>query len=262
MRIAALFVLTLAFAGCGEEADRAPRAGQDQRPLPELALDLVPSSARSTLLSDELRIAECGITPSYPCVNAFFLLEERATLDRRLAALRRLAASAGWRVDAVDRTAGGAHLDLVRRDLHARYTLGRDLLGPGAMVQLTVFGPATRLPRPTNEQRASWSDARRAYVRRANAVCRRATTKLASPADVAPELAELERRLSALAPPPGERASVNSFLRPLRNLVRATKALTDSKGEDALPAAVGVGEFTKRFVEAASRYGLDGCALE
>ena len=266
MRIAALLFLTLAFAGCtdGAEkagtADTAPAAARD-RPLPEVALDLVPESARDSLLSKELRLAECGITPTYPCVNAFFLLEDMQTSDRRLASLRRLAAAGGWRVAHVERTADGARLDLARRQLQARYTLGRDLVGPGAMVQLTVFGPAVRLPRPSSDERAAWSDARRAYVREANAVCRRTTANLVSPADLAPQLAKLEQRLSALAPPPGERFQVDAFLRPLRNLVRAMKALTDSKGEDALPAAVGVGHFTKRFVAAASRYGLVDCAI-
>jgi hypothetical protein len=47
----------------------------------------------------------------------------------------------------------------------------------------------------------------------------------------------------------------------LRNLAKAARALADEEGEDALPAAVGVGLFGKRFIEAASRYGLDKCVL-
>jgi hypothetical protein len=92
-------------------------------------------------------------------------------------------------------------------------------------------------------------------------VCSRTLRQLTATGDVVPVLTRLANRLSALEPPPGEREEVRNFLRPLRNLVSAAKALGDDEGEDALPAVVGVGEFTQRFVEAAGRYGLDKCAV-
>jgi hypothetical protein len=60
--------------------------------------------------------------------------------------------------------------------------------------------------------------------------------------------------LAALDAPGLEEEQVETFLRPLRNLVRAARALTDDRGEDALPAAVAVAEFAKRFNRAAARY--------
>ena len=78
----------------------------------------------------------------------------------------------------------------------------------------------------------------------------------AIPAALADGLAQL----SALQAPSSEADEVDAILQPLRKLARAAAALSDKKGEDVLPAAVALGEFTKRFDEAASRYGLDGCA--
>jgi hypothetical protein len=98
-------------------------------------------------------------------------------------------------------------------------------------------------------------------VRHANAVCAGTLRGLVDPDDLAPVLDRLADRLAALEPPPGDEQEVQRFLRPLRNLVMAARALQDEDGEDALPAVVGVGEFTKRFVAAASAYGLTDCAL-
>jgi hypothetical protein len=83
---------------------------------------------------------------------------------------------------------------------------------------------------------------------------------MGAPDDIAPALADGLEKLSALDPPRGEEKRVKRVLQPLRILVRAAQALTDDQGEDALPAAVAAGEFTKRFDKAASRYGLDVCA--
>jgi hypothetical protein len=255
MRVAVLLVVLLV-AGCGETRRAAAPAS-----LPTSALELVPESAHGSLLSDELRVAECGITPTYPCVRAFFLLEGKQSLDEKTETLRGLAERRGWRVEGLERFAGGAHIDLVRQRLNARYTLGRDIFGPGSMVQLSVFGPAAPIPRPSEAQRADWSAEKREYVRQANAVCTRTLRGLVAPDDIGTVLEALDKRLSDLEPPNGDEAEVRSFLRPLRNLRRAASALTDSEGEDALPAAVGVGEFTKQFVRAASRYGLVECVL-
>lgn len=84
--------------------------------------------------------------------------------------------------------------------------------------------------------------------------------RMRDPAAIATALDEGVAELSALTPPSGEEREVELILRPLRNLARAAEALTDDKGEDALPAAVAVAEFAKRFNEAASRYGLASCA--
>lgn len=62
--------------------------------------------------------------------------------------------------------------------------------------------------------------------------------RMRDPAAIATALDEGLAELSALTPPSGEEREVELILRPLRNLALAAEALTDDKGEDALPAAV------------------------
>jgi hypothetical protein len=125
---------------------------------------------------------------------------------------------------------------------------------------LTVAGPPTALPGPSEAERISWTAEKKAFIEDANAVCAEMQARMVEPDDVASVLADGLKRLADLTPPTGEEDDVNAVLRPLRNLARAADALTDEKGEDALPAAVGVGLFAGRFNKAASRYGLDTCA--
>jgi hypothetical protein len=228
-----------------------------------MARDLIPDSALRSVAPGELKVEECGISPTFPCTTVFFAFDEGRGLETRLRSLRGLAESNGWRIDGVERFRTGAYLDLVQESFQARYTIGSSgLSGPGVSeVQLAVYGPATTLPRPSLAEREGWSNVKREYVRAANAVCARTLGRVSDPDDIAPVLAEAARELSALEPPPGEAAEVRSFLRPLRNLAKAARVLADEEGEDALPAAVGVGLFGKRFIEAASRYGLDRCVL-
>jgi hypothetical protein len=230
--------------------------------LPRMARDLIPDGALRSIPPGALRVDECGISPTFPCTNVFFALEEGRGLTARLGSLRSLAESKGWRVEHVERFRTGAYLDLVREQFHARYTIGSGLMGPGVSeVRLSIFGPATELRRPSLGERESWSASKRRYVRDANAVCSRTLGTLADPGDVSKVVADAAEQLSALEPPPGEEEQVRSFIRPLKNLARSARALSDEEGEDVLPAVVGVGEFSKRFIEAASRYGLDKCVL-
>jgi hypothetical protein len=270
----AAVLLVVALSGCGDEASTAERTSEprDAAPsattadaraqLPRLTRDLIPDSALRSVRPGELKVEECGITPTFPCTNVFFAFGGGRGLDGRIASLRAHAKENGWRVEEVERFETGSYLNLARAEFHARYTVADGLADPEqSFVQVQVYGPAQELRQPSAADRRAWGDARRRYVRDANAVCARTLTRLVDPSDVAPVLAELEDRLAALEPPPGERDETRSFMRPLRTLVRAAKALEDAKDEDALPAAVGVGEFTKRFVEAASSYGLDRCVL-
>jgi hypothetical protein len=269
---ATLLCATVLLTGCGEtgheqSAARTPAATAEpvadvQAALPRLARDLIPDSALRSVAPGAMKVEECGISPTFPCTRLFFALEEGRGLEGRLTSLRALAERRGWRVEGVERFRTGATLDLVQKQFHARYTIGPGLSGPGVSdVQLAVFGPQTQLARPSAGDRRGWSEARREYVRKANAVCTRTLGRLSDPDDVAPVLADAADQLSALEPPSGEEAEVQQFIRPLRNLARSARALMDEEGEDALPAAVGVGEFGKRFIEAASRYGLDDCVL-
>jgi hypothetical protein len=281
MRSTAYAALGLAvlLTGCGAEgteqsrpaepsqkaaaAATTPVGVQDVRAaLPRLARDLIPNSALQSLAPGELKVEECGISPTFPCTNAYFAVPGKRGLESQLRLLRVLGQRQGWRVERIERFRSGAYLDLVRTQFHARYTLGEGLTRPGeSFAQLAVYGPATALPQPTAVEQTGWSDEKRRYVREANALCVRTLGRLSSSDQVAPTLALLTKQLAGLDPPPGEEEKVRTFLRPLQTLARSARALTDEKGEDVLPAVVGVGEFTKRFIEAASRYGLDRCVL-
>jgi hypothetical protein len=275
----ALACLALVLAGCGaestqqrrpaERSDQAaaatskPRTVQDvQAALPRLARDVIPDSALRSIAPGELKVEECGISPTFPCTNVYFAVPGKRGLESQLRLLRVLGQREGWRLERIKRFQSGAYLDLVRAQFHARYTLGEGLTRPGeSFAQLAVYGPATALPQPTVVEQTGWSDEKRRYVREANVLCVRTLGPLTSPDQVAPTFALLAKKLAALDPPPGEEEEVRTFVRPLQTLARSARALTDEKGEDVLPAVVGVGEFTKRFIEAASRYGLDRCVL-
>ncbi len=286
MRAAATIVLlALVLSGCGsngaepvsdastvESASTAsgmsgPDPAEMRVALARLTRDLIPDSALRSVRPGEMKVEECGITPTFPCTNVFFAFAEGRGREARMRSLRALAERNGWRVEEIERFDSGAYINLIRGDFHARYTIVRGLDPPGtsmvqaSMVQVQVYGPANQLRSPSAAERQGWDEAKRHFVRDANAVCSRTLRGLTDPDDVVPVLTELSERLAALEPPPGERDDVQRFLRPLRNLVLAAEALGDDEGEDALPAVVGVGEFTKRFVKAASRYGLDKCAL-
>jgi hypothetical protein len=209
---------------------------------------------------DELKVSTCGISPTFPCTNAFFTFAKQESPSARLERLRTFGRAQGWRVERVERFRGGVHLDLVRGEFHARYTLGK---GFGAeFVELSVAGPVDILPTPSAAERSNWSPAKRRYVERANAICSRALARMTADKDQAGSaLRAAERELAALPAPRREKEEVATFLRPLRRLAAATEALAKEKGEDVLPLAVGVGLFATRFNEAASRYGLDRCVF-
>jgi hypothetical protein len=244
-------------------------SGHNVRPeLVRLARGLIPPSARGSLSAADLKVNECGISPSFPCIDAFFAARERR-FPARLAALRSLAHTRGWRVEHVKRfgigkhSGAGAYLDLVRGRFHARYTLANDLSGGPAdtITELNVFGAATTVAGPSTKERNTWNAEKRDYVAKANAVCTRTLSRLANPHDVAPAFADAVKMFGALRRPTGDKNKIASFLRPLRALAAAAQALSDEKGEDALPAVVAVGQSAKRFDKAAKRYGLDKCVF-
>lgn len=167
----------------------------------------------------------------------------------------------GWQVERVRREQNGTYLELVRGDVHARYTLPH-LGGPGdSIVEVAVVGPATVFPVPSAAERAAWSPEKRRYVKSANRVCVREFARLVNPKQFARVLIEASRSLAALPPPEGEQEKVATFLRPLRNIAQAAQWAERAEGEDALPAVVGVGQYATRFNKATSRYGLDRCVL-
>jgi hypothetical protein len=221
---------------------------------------LIPPEGRGSIAADELKVDTCGISPTFPCTNAFFTFAKEKSATVRLGALRSFARKQGWRVERTERFAGGVHLDVVRKEFHARYTLGKGL--GGEFVDLKVAGPLDSLPAPTAAERSGWSSEKRRYVQQANAICSRALARMTSNANnPAPALRAADRALAALDSPDGEEREVASFLRPLNRLAATAQALADEQGEDTLPLAVGIGLFAKRFNEAASRYGLERCVF-
>jgi hypothetical protein len=265
-----LIALILSVAACGEErqlGNNRPAIGTRGAPetalpaeLPDLARALVPAEALEPPTKEDLAVKECGIQPVFPCVRVYFVTED-ISLEERLAIVRRQADAAGWDIISEQRE-GGATVGIQRT-----YMLESDdaLLCASAPrcitgTMLTVLGPPAPLPTPSAAERQHWSAEKKGFVDDANAVCAAMQARMIDPERIAAALAEGLRELSALGAPSGELKEVDAVLRPLGNLARAAEALSDDEGEDALPAAVAVGEFTKRFTRAASRYGLDTCA--
>jgi hypothetical protein len=233
--------------------------------LLDLARALIPDEADAGA-EEELAIEECGIAPTFPCVRAYFVIED-LDLGARVALLRQTARSTGWRILSERRDAS-VTIEIGRKSAAATYMVeGDDPLFCNATsrclagTMLTVFGPPTPLPAPSETDQEAWSADKRAYVRDANAICSRMLAQAAmDPEALAGALSDGLVDLTALDAPAAEGDQVENVLRPLRNLVRAARALSDDRGEDALPAAVAVAEFAKRFNRAAARYGLQKCA--
>jgi len=155
----------------------------------------------------------------------------------------------------------GLALELARVPFHARLVLGRGG-GPGSAIgELELYGPADVPVRPSPEQKRSWSAEKRRYIGRADAICVRTLGSLIKASDFAPSVSTASRQLDSLRPRAAETRLVQSFLRPLRNLARAARAATIANGENALPAAVAIGEYAMRFDKAAARYGLSHCTV-
>src|SRR5712691_12544612 len=115
MRLAAVAALValLGLTGCGSHrsvpASRPPAAKPSPEPqltgnrnvradLPALMRALVPPGERATLSPDELKVNECGISPTFPCMNAFFSVAKGRAFAVRLHRLRALAVGNGWQV--------------------------------------------------------------------------------------------------------------------------------------------------------------------
>jgi hypothetical protein len=278
----AIFAATLigAFAlgasACGDDVPSPEAARSEPRPesassqdvsaaLPDLARALIPPESVDLPAENDLTVKQCGIQPVFPCVRAYFVTED-LDLDERLALIRRQAQSAGWRIVS-ERREGGVTVKIERGTYRGSYMLeGEDPLlceaAPRCLngTMLTIAGPPTPLPAPSVAERAGWSVEKEAFIEDGNAVCAEMQARMRDTSDFSSALADGLRELSSLHAPAGEEKDVERILRNLRNLARAADALTDDEGEDALPAAVGVGEFAKRFNAAASGYGLEVCA--
>jgi hypothetical protein len=235
------------------------RSATSREQLPDLARGLVPAAAQGSLAAEDLRVQTCGISPTFPCIDTFFSFAKTASLPARLSLVKALAKSNGWTVQRVQRFATGAHLDLVLDDVHARYTLGRGLAG--SIIQLQVFGPQNALPAPSAAERAGWGIEKQRFIRQAEAICMRFLGSNPNPDDFNRALTKAVRSFEGLPPPSGEERDVQKFLRPLERMRLAAEALAAAKGEDALPASVALGESAKQFNQAASRYGLERCAV-
>jgi hypothetical protein len=280
VRFGRAFVLVavslLAVSACGQE-DPGPQAGglealsgpdgaaDSPAELPDLARALIPAEALERPTEEELTVKECGIQPAFPCVRVYFVTED-INLEERLALVRAQARSAGWRLLS-ERREQGVILEIERGVYRGTYMLEPDdsLLCASAPrcitgTMLTVAGPPAALPAPSAAERHGWSAEKKSFVVQANAVCAEMLARMSDQEAVSAALADGLGKLSALQAPSGEEHSVDAILRSLRNAARAAAALDDEEGEDALPAAVALAEFAKRFNRAAGRYGLGTCA--
>lgn len=223
--------------------------------LPALARALVPAAARTSLDRDDLRVKDCGVSPTYPCISLFFVI--RGTFASRLRLLRSQADQAGWQVEHSRPSRLGLSLELRRGVFHARYLLERT----EGITGLDIYGAPNSLARPSAEERARWTNDKRRYVAQADAICSRTLGRMKAAHDLTPAVTNAARALHALRPPSGEAGKVRTFLQPLDGLVRALHSLSAAKGGDTLGAAVALGEYAKRFDRAAARYGLTRCTF-
>src|SRR5207237_1104956 len=138
-------------------------------------------SERASLTADELKVNECGISPTFPCMSAFFTVAKGKPFAVRLQRLRALAVRNGWRVQRVRREQKGSYLELVRGDVHARYTLPRLGSIGDSIVEVSVVGPSNVVPAPTAAERKAWSQQKRQYVKDANGVCAHEFARLKNP---------------------------------------------------------------------------------
>jgi hypothetical protein len=263
--------VALAAAACSDDRTasrtsdgRPSTATANQRPSRDLAVlarELVPRSA-ATLAPSELEVRECGIAPTFPCVEALLKLHgRRRGIGHQVQSLRALAASRGWHLEGIKVTAGGRTINLVRGRLHARYQLARGLTGADLIATLTLVGPPHVTPPPSAAAKARWTDAKRRFVTAANAVCAQTIGRRAVEPEELPDFVrEAEQGFAMLKAPPGDERAVAAIKRALDQLNGAVHALAAARGEEGLPAAVAVGEYAKRFDKAARRYGLDRCA--
>jgi hypothetical protein len=269
----ALILLT----GCAERAKTDARrdaqvptaqevSGPARRPsavhlIPTLARGLVPPAGRRSVRSSDLAVKNCGISPTYPCINTFFSLENASSTRKALAVLRAQAERGGWRILRTRAFGTGIALELMRGSFHARYTVTRGLRPGSGIIGLDLYGPANVLARPSSEEQARWSTEKRRYLAQADAICAKTLGRIKRAADVAPAVTKAAHELRALRAPSGEAQRVRSFLRPLGTLTQAVHALETAKGEDALAPAVALGRYAARFDRASARYGLTRCTL-
>jgi hypothetical protein len=271
-------VVLILLTGCAEHAKTGSRrnAGQDpmrqevsrptRRPnathlMPTVARGLVPPAARGSVRSSDLAVHDCGISPTYPCIDTFFSLGTAVSKREPLAVLRAQAEKSGWRIVRTRAFGTGIALELERGSFHARYAVTRGL-GPGSgIVGLDLYGPANVPARPSSEEQSRWSNEKRRYLAQADAICAKTLGRIMRAADAPPAVTEAAHELRALRAPSGEAQRVKTFLRPLDTLAQAVHALATAKGEDALAPAVALGTYAARFDRASARYGLTRCTL-
>jgi hypothetical protein len=233
-----------------------------EQQLPALARGLLPPSSQGSLDKDDLAVEDCGLSPTYPCISAFFTLRKAPTTgSARLALLRTQARQSGWRVVQVKSFGTGLSLELVRGRFHARYAFGRGANPGDEIVGLDIYGPPNVLPRPSSAERRRWSVAKRRYVARMDSICVQTLGGMKKAADIAPAISTAAQKLRALTPPSAEADAIKPFLRSLTNLSEAVHEAERTKGDEGLGAAVVVAGHARRFERAAARYGLTRCTF-
>src|SRR5215210_7676522 len=107
MKRAALgaFCALLVSTGCDSDQTRSagttsssvPATVSARAELPELTRGLIPPEGRGSMAPDELKVDTCGISPTFPCTNAFFTFAKGTSSAARLETLRTFASEQGWR---------------------------------------------------------------------------------------------------------------------------------------------------------------------
>jgi hypothetical protein len=256
-------------------AEHSPDEGGPEG-LRAAALSLVPPIASRAPDDADLSEKDCtaGLEERAPPCIHFFFPTEGVPLGERQRAVRGNAAQNGWRP--WRRNAKDGFVYFRQGPYRARLALNADL--PDGFVdrfpalnEIMVFD-LSRQPAPEPPPDPSgWSAEKRAFVAKANGICRRVTREVKPLAKRGPSAdANLIRvadvwgdgtdEIAALEVPPDDERAVERMILEFRRFERALRILTRVEGEMTLAAAVGTFQQAKRADKAARAYGVTGCS--
>jgi hypothetical protein len=208
-----------------------------------------------------------------PCVE--LTVDGRGVVGDRRYAFERRAHELGWRRAGFSHAPNGPTLELVRGSIRARIVFGPAGVTPGALASnsLRLWDPTRRraIADPVEARPAGDAAARAPFATAANAACDRLRSRLErlrmGDAPSKEALAAFSREwrrfvaeVAALEPPAEDTGAVAALLRELRRFGASVDLLRRARGEDALPASVGLLHQGQRVESAFAQFGLARCS--
>ena len=242
--------------------------------LREAALSLVPPVASEQPTEEDLAEKDCtaGVVERPPPCIHFFFPTKGVTLAERKRAVKETAAANGWKRE----RGPNGFLYFSRGSYSARIGLSPDHpVGVGdrlpVLNEIMVFDLSRQPPAEPPPDPSGWTVEKRAFVAKANAICKRINREV-EPLDMkrakldanVVRLADIWARgtddIAALEPPPGDDAAVAKIVVEFRRFEKTLRILARVEGEMTLAAVVGMFEQGKRAGKTARAYGITGCS--